>query len=453
MIKNPNYTFNVTVSDRQYTTKPTSIDIAKIKWHTVEVNTDDLLDIFLNGYSVSNVYNEDNFISTYRKLENYKGSYTVYIDVDETVYNNIDEFVETLTYKPTFAYYSFSDNKEKKGIVCRRFRLCYVFNKMIDGTDNFRSLSKSVLNMVVKDTQEAVKDTCTLSPNQYMNGTDNKEEFYTSYYIYSQRDFNDYKISDETEKVQSRNYIRKKDNIIESHLHFYNEDSEFIKDYWNLPFSELIYKYRTVYEYFDHTPLPTVDDDTKFIVLPSDYVEIKRYWILDKGIDDKGESHWVQSFVRRVKDGEGRKRKLFLNGCYRRKMLPNITFEHLLYCLVYELHFYMENTKDVITNDKLFKITLDVMKCDYTVYTKDMKHPNFIVNPNYCLKYGLTKNQVSKMARKELNYMKIGSLYDCMATDKENLRVLKENGVKCSLRTLQNFKKENGLQKNKKKCK
>jgi hypothetical protein len=448
MIKNKDYTFNVTISNKNYQEKPTSSEISKITWTTEEVTTDELVDLFINGYSISNIYNKDSVTATERCYDNFKGSYTIYVDVDYTKYENMYDYIENLEYKPTFGYYSFSDGLEKKGIVSRRFRLCYVFNKMITDIDFFKGLSKNILTKVVSDTQEKMEDSCTLSPNQYMNGTNNKDDFYISYQIYSIRDFGEVKKNEKIEKVQKRLYNREEDNIIDSHLHFFNEDSEFIKDYWNLCFEELIMKYRNIYEYFDRTPLPQVDDDTKYIILPDDYCEIKRYWILDKGIDEEGNTRWVQSFVRRIKDGEGRKRKLFINGCYRRKMMPNINFEHLLFCLVYELYFYVENTKDVITNKQLFDIALNVMKYDYTKYTKDMEHPKFIVNPNYCIKYNLSKNQVSKMARKEIKYAEIGNLYDCLKTDKENLKVLKENGIKICLRTLQNFKKENGLQKN-----
>lgn len=445
MIKNAHFEYEVTISSQNSQTKPTSKEIAKFQWNRTTVTTDELIDYCVNGYAISNLYNKDTVTSTERNYDNFTGAYTVYVDVDKTQYNSMYEYIDTLTFKPTFAYYSYCDGIEKKGVVSRRFRLCYVFNKIITNIPFFKGLSKNILSSIEKDTNEPMDDTCTLSPNQYMNGSNNKDEIYVSYLIYNVNDFGNVETNTPKEKVQSKIYNREEDNIIESDLHFFEKESEFIKDYWNLPFVELIEKYRGIYPFFENTPLEAVDDDTKMIVLPNDYVEIKRYWIYDKVTNEDGETIWNSSFVRRIKDGEQRRKKLFINGCYRRKMYPQITFEHLLFCLVYELYFYVENKKDVITNKQLFKIAINVMKADYTLYTKDMKHPKFIVNQNYCIKYGLTKVQVANMVRKEIHYAEIGNLYDCSLKDKENLQVLKDNGVKCSLRTLQNFKKEYGL--------
>lgn len=445
MIKNRNFEFDVTLSNKNFVAKPTSEDISKIIWNKTTVTTDELIDYFSNGYCASNIFNKDSVIASERRYSNFIGSYTIYVDVDKTSFENMYSYIDSLEYKPTFAYYSFSDGIEKRGLVSRRFRLCYVFNKMISDIDFFKALSNNVLKKIINDTKEPMEDLCTLSPNQYMNGSTNNEEIFVSYQIYSQNDFGKVDISTNTKKVQSELYNRGKKNIIDFDLHFSKNDSEFIKDYWNLSFSELIEKYRNDFPFFVNTPLQSVDDDTKFIELPNDYVEIKRYWIYDHVNNEENETIWKASFVRRIKDGEGRKRKLFINGCLRRRMIPNITFEYLLYCLVYELYFYIENTTDVISNAQLFKIAVNVMKADYMQYTKDIKHPKFIVNPNYCAKYGLTKKQVANMVRKEMNYREIGSIYDCNLKDKENLAMLHENGIKCSLRTLQNFKKENGI--------
>ena len=58
---------------------------------------------------------------------------------------------------------------------------------------------------------------------------------------------------------------------------------------------------------------------------------------------------------------------------------------------------------------------------------------------------GLTKRALANISRKLIHYEQIGELYDCDMTDKDNLEVMRQYGVKCSLRTLKNFKKEAGL--------
>ena len=58
---------------------------------------------------------------------------------------------------------------------------------------------------------------------------------------------------------------------------------------------------------------------------------------------------------------------------------------------------------------------------------------------------GLTKRALANMSRKLIHYEQIGELYKPDLTYKENLEVMRKYGVKCSLRTLKNFKKEAGL--------
>lgn len=58
---------------------------------------------------------------------------------------------------------------------------------------------------------------------------------------------------------------------------------------------------------------------------------------------------------------------------------------------------------------------------------------------------GLTKRALANRSRKLIHYKQIGELYNPDLTYKENLEVMKQYGVKCSLRTLKNFRKEIGL--------
>ena len=73
-----------------------------------------------------------------------------------------------------------------------------------------------------------------------------------------------------------------------------------------------------------------------------------------------------------------------------------------------------------------------------------------MVNPNYCIKYNRTKNEVKSMAAKMIRYNQIGELYDCSLTDKKNLEVMKQQGLVISPITLKRWRKENGITKYKK---
>ena len=74
----------------------------------------------------------------------------------------------------------------------------------------------------------------------------------------------------------------------------------------------------------------------------------------------------------------------------------------------------------------------------------------FMVNPNYCAKYGVSKKKARVIASKAINGNRIGELYDCTKTDNENLLLMKQHGLDISLVTLKRWRKQNGITKYKK---
>ena len=206
---------------------------------------------------------------------------------------------------------------------------------------------------------------------------------------------------------------------------------------------DILEKYIRVYPNLEHTPLEIPDDDAPYIIYPIGYIEIRRWW-----------RKRLNGMPIKIKDGEGRRRKLFINGIIRRLINPNITFDNLLYNLLYELVNYVSNydADNVIGKKDIYYIAQDVMKKDMANYENLRgSHKKFMVNPNYCIKHNLTKNEVKSMAAKMIRYNMIGELYDCSKTDMENVVVMKENGMeKISVSTLKRWRKENGIIKYKK---
>ena len=104
----------------------------------------------------------------------------------------------------------------------------------------------------------------------------------------------------------------------------------------------------------------------------------------------------------------------------------------------------------MLDKKEIHKIAQDVMKKDMANYERlKGTHKKFMVNPNFCIKYGLSKNEVKSMAAKMIRYNHIGELYDCSKTDKENVRMMKEYGLELSIITLKRWRKANGITKNK----
>jgi hypothetical protein len=127
-------------------------------------------------------------------------------------------------------------------------------------------------------------------------------------------------------------------------------------------------------------------------------------------------------------------------------MLPEITFEHLLCCFVFEMWYYIDNKQDKIKKQDLVTIATNVMEADASVYSFAKRDKRkYAVNEVYCQKHNISKVAARNISRRIINYEKIGEMYDASLTDKQNLEVFKQNGLNVSLSTIKRFRKDMGL--------
>ena len=359
------------------------------------------------------------------------------IDMDDDVECNLDELVSGLRYTPTIAYTTYNHRQNGKG---NRYRLLYLFRIAIFNIDVY----KSIYQILIDNLGFKLNDNCGGNVTQAIFGTNENCQIILTENIYSISDF------DTSDKVQNGHYnsIKKEEgNIIR--LESPIQDNDYINDFWNMSYGDLLLKYSDTYPIFEHTPLEDVDDDTPFIMIPSNYIEIKRYWFMETVYDENGDKRYSASRVKKIKDGEHRRKKLFINGILRRKMVQDLSFEHLLNCMTYELYHYIDNSKDRISKKGLYDITLNIFYSDidnYNGFNRGNKR-KFIVNDRYCTKYNLNRKQVRNISRKVITYNQIGELYDFNLTDKQNVEAFKEYGLTISTKTLQRFRKEMGITK------
>lgn len=116
------------------------------------------------------------------------GAQAIFVDVDYTRFANVKDYIDALKYKPTCVYMSYSDRQEKEGKISRRFRLVYVFDKILD-TNEFIHVSSAITQQIEQDTNEKMEDTCGERRSQYMNGVYGIKKTYKTYFIYSVTDF------------------------------------------------------------------------------------------------------------------------------------------------------------------------------------------------------------------------------------------------------------------------
>lgn len=372
--------------------------------------------------------------------ENFIGTPLIFVDVDNLEGKTSEEFINALDsdVMPNLWYTTFSSTDGNE-----RMRLVYLMEKNIDNEHVYRYNSHYIVDKLGINV-----DNCTFSPFQFYLGTGKQQRVQcvngTKHKVY------DIELKEENEqerKSANTTYIKKEHNNIECNCTFDN-NSDFMRNYWNLDNRAFLVKYTDSIEVVNNTPL-NYDPAKMYIELPEDYIEIERktYTVYDM---KNGEKTFKYKDNYRWKDGEGRKKKLFLTAIMRRMMLPTITFEQLLFNSVWELeNFYLNTKKDYITKKQVFQIVVSALKEELESYKSMAKRDKrkFIVNPYYNNVEGYSNRQLAAMAKKAIHYAEIGELYDCNLSDKENLKVLEEYGVKCSLRTLKNFRKDNGISK------
>ena len=265
----------------------------------------------------------------------------------------------------------------------------------------------------------------------------------------------------ENEKPQGGDIIKKREEHYITMWRFLEqiESNEFINDYINLSINEIIEKYICVYPSYEFTQIE-FDVTQPFYMVPEDYMEIKRKWHYREIEKENGDTYRVTE-IERCKNGQGRRRRLFLNLMIRRLIEPSLTFDHLLFNALYELNRFIDNSdkEDVITKKDIAEITVNAYFEDLEKWRKlkNYHKPKFKVNKEYCVTHNLNARRMAlqinadqnKQARQERD-AEIAKYYNPQLKEKENLNVLEENGVVISLRALQRWKKENGYTKRKK---
>lgn len=423
-----NFNFEVSYSVSNYSSKPTSDQIKYMHFAMSKTNVNEFVDKISSGYAYCAVYDYDNFGMSQKKDSNFAYTQVISVDIDKTT-TPLNQALEMLHTTPTVAYNTFSNGNND--LYCYRF--VYIFQEPIESIKDAK-LYTLALNQIVGEELNIKTDANACKVSQYFNGT-NDSNVFVSDCVYELSDFN---IDDI--KVQPK-CIQEEHHNIGLTCTFEN-DTALIKDFWNLKLTEFLYKYDSIMPNIQNSKIDIPSEDEPFIDIPSDYREIHRYWYLM--VDEKGHK---LDYIKKIRDGEGRRKKLFLNGIIRRLINPQITFENMLHNIVWEFVTYMVNDGNKITKKILWNIVQDIMKTDITRYSELGKTTRkWMVNPYFSTKYGMSKREViNKFKHNKKQY--IGEFYDLSLTDKENIEMMKEYGLEVSLRTLKTWRKENNITK------
>lgn len=343
----------------------------------------------------------------------FRGAQAIFVDIDDTKYTDVREYLGRLSYPPTCTYMSFSDNQIKNGKISRRFRMVYVFDSIL-GINDFRRISSFIHNKIEEDTSEVMEDDCGTVPSQYMNGVWGNNETYICDYIYQINDF-----PSQVEVL----LMSAQDNS--SMLTF---EKQFLLDMANRSYEEVLHFYSWRFKYFYRTEpqswgfLPYVQTDESYI----------QTWF----------------YPEKVMDGNHRRKKLFRSACVRRIINPDVDINTLLFNLYIDRHRFFDNSDDVLTIDclkrrakKAMLMTTEELRetCQWEINYWKENRPEFICNPNR--KH--TSAQINQY-RREIRYNQIDLVYDRSISLQDNIA----NGLDCPQSTLYRYCKQRNIDTN-----
>lgn len=448
--------FPISISVEKFAQKPTNEQWRSMKYELTYLDINELADKIKLGYNFCHYYkNTDDIIfgNREKRTDNFKETFIVCFDIDKSEITYKD-FYQNITYKPSFSYTTPSNITGEDN----RYRLIYQFSQPVVSNDFYKILFDGIIDNIRRDIPnfELVDKSCRNVTQQMGGNALPHIEYFLNNIIYQFSDFTDNissnsagrdfpKLSSGRGGERYADAVGKpKEKEVEC-TEF--TDQEFKNDFFNITdFTSYISfreKYINKYPIIDQTPYPIADDDTPLIKLPDDFTAIKRDWL--RVADEKRDGDVFHS-PKRVKIRKGRRHRiLFTNAMLRRKILPDITFEHLLFCLVYERQEFIDNTDKAITNMELYKICKNAFNAkEITIKIKKDKRKH-IVNESFCEKYGYSKQQIAAMARESKTTNILEKEYQPHLSVKENLQFLSDKGYSIGKSTVYRYCKANGI--------
>lgn len=439
MTVNNNFTFEIaygkeTVQDKE------NFDWRTVHYYNKTTTVDELASMVKEGHPFNSLMKGmEQYEAKHKRKDNFESSSVLSFDFDDCP-DCFNQAYEETTLTPTLAYTTPSD-----GIKGNRFRFVYVFSKPITSTDEYTELYYTIakkLGLPITSLDDNLK-----SGVQNIGGMqpDRNGQIKVSNIIYNKEDFLLFNnvLKDNIPSSNTKRYYDKsanKNNKREKRENGIILNCTFKEDLDNLDFRQFLNKYRTVYQYFD---MSNLDFKNGYAIIPDDYYQIIRKWHKET-IDTKNGEKEI-SVITKLKDGQERRNKLFVQCLIRRKIKPDVTLEELVYNLACERQFFFNNEDGQLSNKELIRIATNAMDVEEITIKPTKISKKFVVDKEYWAERGLNANQAKQLIKKMLKSEEIGNLYDPELTDKQNIELFKQYNVKCSIRTLKNWKKENGL--------
>lgn len=507
------YSVSVAEYDRNKNEKETH----KLKWKEREGTTSTLINDIKNNraFCACFYHNGDTFPNRDKNDSNLKSTNFIIYDMDAVKLTARDFYslMVATEIPPTIVYTTANNGKFKEGkneIYNNRYRVVYVLDAPIYNSDLYKEIHQALKEeiSITIDDLSVYNDNSDSSVSHFFAGCKNAEVYSGESVLSLEWLCERYGISlERNKKVQDRQIISHeqgdnenkggRDRYIISHEEDVNKHgnyiqylfnqrinklneggrdryiikkerehymsmattlshSAFINDYYNLSVNEIIEKYISTYPSIEFSQVE-YDETQPYYIVPSDYIEIKRKWHFREVEKSNGDTYRVTT-IEKCMNGQGRRRRLFINLIIRRLITPTITFEHLLFNALYELHHFIDNSDkdDIITKKDIAQIVVNAYFDDLEKWSKlkEYHKPKYKVNKEWCVANGIKPRQQAIKVRGELNrqtkekkWSEIDNYYNPALTNNGNIELLKSYGIEIGLTALKDYKKSRGYSK------
>ena len=438
-------------------------------------STKELYEALITGRTYCHLFNPEttrkdgSFGSSEKNDSNFAGSYVIGVDIDETSYYSVDEFVDQLTLKPTFYYTSYSNKMfDPETCECKgaRFRLMYVVSEKISGSYYYRYCANCLDQIIERETKEPIHDRCNIRCAQYYNGTNiyNSSLITQTGYNGTIYDLSDFGISDQGYLQYLENYCEYKTRSTIRTTEINSEITRIklklgIQEDQEKP-AEMISEDSRATEESTISPQliadmknQSYDQFMKYNRWKYDYIYRSEQgeWINDcyQKVDDNYFSlYWNTS---KVKDGCKRRKKLYQRICLRRIINPDIDADSLLFNAFEDRYRFFEIDSDLdidclVRNvEAAMKLTVDEIEEQFSDNLKYLRSRS--AKRGYIFKSGSTDN-IGERNRiiKDINWADLYENYNQNLTLMENLKNLQDQGYQISRASLYRFCSEKGIQ-------
>lgn len=419
MLANSEYEFTLFVSQKNYSSKPTQDEMRKMRFVPQQLTIESALECATQGKAFCYTFQSDKADGSLsvkdKKKENFISTSAIIYDFDDMKVSMAD-YINSITYKPSFAYPTYSDGKNGLS----RFRLAYVLDEEILGESDFNAIYHAIAN-ANKFTPETKEQGGwdVRSVAQMYFGTTQDVSTYISNTVYAIDDFEPYMVpvtvNGTSTKVSPSNNLNRNRDIVDKEF-LYNLYHSKYEDFFKIYFDSYYSNYTQSLE----TTL-TLSDNEMWYEYPDDYVSVFR----------KREGKKVLKW----NIGEDRKKRLYITAQMMLHNCPELTIENLIYNLYIERKHYYNNADNKIDNQVL--IVTAVNAFNRRINLKPSNHSSYRVNKEFWSEQGVGVHQAKGFIRRERNVQEILPYIDSNKTIKENHQILIDNGFQISKRTVE----------------